>query len=365
MEHIFGRWFKKYFTDPEGVILAVLLLLGFATVIFFGEMLAPVLGGVIIAFLLEGVVKPMVARGVPRLLSVTIVFSLFLAFLLFLLLAVAPQLSKQVVDLVQELPAMIAQGQSRLLELPEYYPKIISEEQVKEISSAINSGVTTLGQSVLSFSLASLSHLFTVVVYLVLLPVLVFLFMKDKRQIADWAMSYLPQERGVATKVWHEMDLQIGNYVRGKFVEILIVGVVSYIAFALMGLNYASLLAVLVGLSVIVPYIGAVAVTVPVMVIGYFQWGWGSEFAYLMGVYLVIQALDGNLLVPWLFSEAVNLHPIAIIIAILLFGGFWGFWGVFFAIPLATLVKAVLGAWPRVAEESVVEKKEAPQGASD
>ena len=71
------------------------------------------------------------------------------------------------------------------------------------------------------------------------------------------------------------------------------------------------------------------------------------DFAWLMVTYLVIQALDGNLLVPLLFSEAVNLHPVAIIIAVLVFGGLWGFWGVFFAIPLATLVKAVLNAWPK------------------
>ena len=67
--------------------------------------------------------------------------------------------------------------------------------------------------------------------------------------------------------------------------------------------------------------------------------------AWVIG-YGVIQALDGNVLVPFLFSEAVNLHPIAIILAVIVFGGMWGLWGVFFAIPLATLVKAVLNAWP-------------------
>ena len=64
----------------------------------------------------------------------------------------------------------------------------------------------------------------------------------------------------------------------------------------------------------------------------------------------MIQALDGNVLVPLLFSEAVNMHPVAIIAAVLVFGGIWGMWGVFFAIPLATLVKAILYAWPRVDE---------------
>jgi len=124
---------------------------------------------------------------------------------------------------------------------------------------------------------------------------------------------------------------------------------VSFVTFALMGLNYAMLLGALVGFSVVVPYIGAVVVTVPVALIAFFQWGWGSEFIYLMVAYAVIQALDGNVLVPLLFSEAVNLHPVAIIVAILFFGGLWGFWGVFFAIPLAALVKAVIDAWPRKA----------------
>ena len=142
------------------------------------------------------------------------------------------------------------------------------------------------------------------------------------------------------------MDQQIGNYVRGKFAEIVVVGGATYVVFLAMGLNYSMLLAVLVGLSVIIPFIGAAVVTVPVVMIAYFQWGWSTDFAYVMLAYSIVQALDGNVLVPLLFSEAVNLHPVAIIVAVLVFGGLWGLWGVFFAIPLATLVKAVLNAWP-------------------
>ena len=79
------------------------------------------------------------------------------------------------------------------------------------------------------------------------------------------------------------------------------------------------LLGLLVGLSVLIPYVGAVAVTVPVAVIAYFQWGFTSDYAWLIGAYFVIQALDGNVLVPLLFSEVVNLHPVAIIVAILVY----------------------------------------------
>ncbi len=117
-----------------------------------------------------------------------------------------------------------------------------------------------------------------------------------------------------------------------------------------------ALLAVAVGLSVLIPYIGAAAVTVPVAIVGLFQWGMTPQFYWLLLAYGIIQALDGNVLVPVLFSEAVNLHPVAIIVAVLVFGGLWGFWGVFFAIPLATLVKAVWNALPSTEESEPVQE---------
>ena len=87
--------------------------------------------------------------------------------------------------------------------------------------------------------------------------------------------------------------------------------------------------------------------TVPVTIVALMQFGLSSDFFYLMAGYLVIQALDGLVLVPILFSEANNLHPLAIILAVLIFGAWFGLAGVFFAIPLAILMKALLSAWPR------------------
>ena len=197
----------------------------------------------------------------------------------------------------------------------------------------------------------------TVLVYLILVPLMIFFFLKDKKIVMEWVTNFLPKERHLVNEVWVEMDAQIGNYVRGKFNEILIVGAASYIAFVILGLNYAFLLAMIVGLSVLIPYIGAAIVTLPVALVGYFQWGLSSDFTWLMISYFVIQFLDGNVLVPILFSEAVNLHPLAIIVAILVFGGLWGFWGVFFAIPLATLVKALINVWPISEEDTKKIKK--------
>jgi putative permease len=178
----------------------------------------------------------------------------------------------------------------------------------------------------------------------------VFFFLKDKDRILGWFIQYLPRDRNLSTRVWREVDMQIGNYVRGKFIEIFILWSASYVTFTLMHLNYALLLSVLMGLSVIIPYVGATLVTFPVVLVAFFEWGVTDEFWYLILAYTIIQGLDGVVLVPLLFSEVVNLHPVAIVVAILYLGGIWGVWGVFFAIPLATLVKAVLTAWPRLGE---------------
>ena len=250
---------------------------------------------------------------------------------------------------------MITRGQVLLMQLPQHYPEIISPEQVQAMFTVIRQEIAELGQRVLSVSFSSVVGFITVMVYLILMPLLVFFFLKDKRLIVDWVTRFLPSERRLAKTVWHDMDRQIANYVRGKFWEIIIVWAVSSITFTLMGLQYAALLGMLVGLSVIIPYIGAAAVTIPVLLIAWFQWGWTAEFAWLTFAYFVIQILDGNVLVPLLFSEAVNLHPVAIIVAILVFGGLWGFWGVFFAIPLATLVQAVRPS-PSLPEYSLAQR---------
>jgi len=357
MFRLLKQWFDEYFSDPQVVILALLLIAGFAVVIVLGDVLAPVLASVVIAYLLEGVVSYLERHHIPRMLGVAIVFVAFVAFLVLLILGLLPLLSQQATQLFAELPTIIAKGQELLLRLPERYPEFFSEAQVKDLMAGIRAELAEIGKRVVSISISSVVNVITLLVYLILMPLLVFFFLKDKERILAWIGSYTPRDHALATAVWRDVDRQIGNYVRGKFWEILIVWAVTYAAFTLLGLNFALLLSALVGLSVIVPFIGAAVVTVPVAAVAYIQWGLGSEFWVLIGAYLLIQALDGNVLVPLLFSEVVNLHPIAIIVAVLVFGGLWGFWGVFFAIPLATLVQAVLKAWPR---RSDIERRPAP-----
>ncbi|MEH6575701.1 MAG: AI-2E family transporter [Amphritea sp.] len=347
MKKIFGKWIEEYFSNEEVLLLFVLLAAALGVILYLGQALAPVFTSIILAFLMQGVIEFLRKKQIPHLVSVILVFLFFVGILLSLMLFVFPLAWKQSVNLFNELPRMVTEAKAVLLLLPQQYPDIFSEQQITQIIDIATVELSQAGQWVVTFSLNSIAGLIALLIYLVLVPILVFFFLKDGSKLAQWWVSYLPKKKAMLTQVWHEMDDQIANYVRGKVIEIVIVGSVTYVVFVFLGINYAALLAIIVGLSVLVPYIGAALVTLPVALIGFVQWGWTNEFWYLMLAYGIIQALDGNVLVPLLFSEAVNLHPVSIIIAVLVFGSVWGVWGVFFAIPLATLIKAILNAWPK------------------
>lgn len=344
---------KRFLLNSQAVALAIILIVSFVLIYSLSDLLMPVFVSIVLAYLLEGLVGKAESMNMPRLPAVCLVFSVFMACLGFLLFYLIPIVSQQAVELVQQIPEILNRAQTGIMRLPEMYPKLVSESKIQQIMFAVQRELLTYGQNVLSLSAASVVGLVSVMIYLFLVPMMVFFLLKDKQLLVSWFLQFMPQDRHLTVRVWKEVDVQIGNYVRGKFGEVFILWAVSYVTYASMGLNYAMLLAVLMGLQVIIPYVGATLVTFPVLGVAYFQWGLGGdEFMYVVIAYSIIQTLDGVILVPVLFSEAVNLHAIAIIVAILFFGGLWGFWGVFLAIPLATVVKAVLTAWPRIGDNS-------------
>ena len=345
--NVLSSWFKRNFDNPQVVILISMLIILFAVIIFLGKPLSPFLSSVVLAYLLESVVKRLQKINVPRIISVLLVFMLFVALLMFLIFWVIPVLISQISQLVQQLPTYLTTGLEFVRKLPENYPTVISSEQAASLTTTITTELTQLGQNVLSITVSSFFSVISIGIFIVLTPILVFFMLKDKAEIMSWFAKFIPKDSSLTLSVWNEVDEQIGNYVRGKVIEIFIVGLVTYILFILFDLEYSILLATLTGFSVLIPYIGAALVTIPIALVSFFQFGWTPEFAWLIISYGVIQLLDGNVLVPWLFSEVNNLHPVAIILAVLFFGGIWGFWGVFFAIPLATMVNAIINAWPK------------------
>ena len=344
---VISGWINRYFSNEEAIFLVISIVVAFVVLITLGTVLAPILTGLAFAFLLDSAVGRLERLRVPRLLAICVVEVAFLGLLIALLMGLLPLVWRQLGDLVNALPRFIERLQEAATELSNNYPTLFSDGAVDDWTATWGQQVAELGGDLVQGLVAQLPNVLGVLIFLILAPIALFFFLKDKQRMLQALGALLPRRRGLLDQVSRVMGVQIGNYVRGKVVEILIVGTVTFATFHLLDLNYAALLGLLVGISVLIPYVGAAVVTIPVAAVGLLQFGWTTDFLVVMVAYAVIQALDGNVLVPLLFSKAVNLHPIAIIVAVLAFGGIWGFWGVFFAIPLATLVKAVYNAWPK------------------
>ncbi len=314
-------WYQRKFSDPHSVTLLLLLLCAFAALYFFGALLMPVLVAIVIAYLLDWPVLRLERVGFSRTIATIIVMSVFCSSVLGIIFGFGPVLWQQTTNLLQEAPTMLEQGKHYLLHLPDDYPALITQEQVRSIVTSVETKAVEFGQLVVSVSLTSLKDVVAWLIYLVLVPLLVFFMLKDKIQLVNSVSALLPNQRRLIQQVWQEMNQQIMNYIRGKVFEIIIVGGVSFVVFTVFGLRYAALLGVLVGLSVLIPFIGAALVTIPVAAVALFQFGLTSEFWTVLVAYGIIQALDGNVLVPLLFSEAVDLNPVFIITAVLFFGG--------------------------------------------
>ena len=341
MRSLLNKFIKRFFSNEESVYFAILLIFSFFFIILFGNVLLPVIVSIVIAFLLNGFMTTLIKYNMSQKLSLSITLIVFFGFYLSLFMAL-PSIGTEINNLLQNLPIIVSSFQQNLIEMNNYF----SEEEIDQIFANLSNQISVLLSSALGQLAGTVSLMFNAILYAIMIPLMVFFFLKDKSILLPIASIILPKENGFMQSVFAEMNDQLFNYVTGKFIEMLLVASASYILFAFLGLPYAVLIAILVGLSVIIPIFGAILVTIPVVLIGLYEWGLSENFYWLLGFYLLIQILDGNVLVPILFSTRNNLHPVVIIIAVLFFGGIWGFWGLFFAIPLATFVKAIINSWP-------------------
>ena len=338
---------KKVFSNEETLVFALLLTGSFLALFFLGDILTPFLISLIFAYLLIGMQSRLEQYGMNRMTSLIFTYCFFLLLGITMIIWLGPLVYQQLQSLILEIPKWVNSSMIFVQDIPEKYPDLISSEQITTFLQSLSGQITSISQDFLKASIAGIQNTLTVAVNLILLPILVFFFLFDRESIISGFLSILPQEREMLKKVWVEMDGQLSNYARGKAIEIVIVGIAAAGIFMFFGLQYTALLSVLVGFSVLIPFLGAFIVTIPVAAIGILQFGLTFDFWFLLGAYLTLQILDGNLLVPLLFSDAVKLHPVIIMLAVFVFGGMFGFWGVFFAIPIATLIKAIWNSWPR------------------
>ena len=215
MINVFKSWFEKHFSDPQAILLVAILFLGGILVLYWGSILTPILAGIIIAYVLEGLVCRINKLGVPRMAAFLLTYTLFITALALFLIGLVPLVISQLTQLVTDFPEILQKIQQLILEVSVKYP-VLADHEIEKMLGTFSSEIVGVGQKLLSVSLSSVADVFTITVYLVVVPLLVFFLLKDKTEILGWFRRFIPRDRGLASSVWKEVDIKMGNYIRGK-----------------------------------------------------------------------------------------------------------------------------------------------------
>ncbi|MDQ7002148.1 MAG: AI-2E family transporter, partial [Ghiorsea sp.] len=230
MRSVLG-WFDKQLEDTELMMLLAFILLVFVLLGLFGSILAPALVAIALAYVLDGIVSLLVSCKIPRLLGVILVGIGALLTVLFAVLAIMPVLSDQIGLLVSKVPQYVQLLKDTVHDLQAQYPTGLNANYLQQSISSGAEKVKEWGGLLLSKSLASIPNMIALGVYVFLVPVLVFFLLKDKQRIQQWAQQFLPKKRTLLIRVWGELDMQMGNYIRGRFWESSLVGLVMWVVY--------------------------------------------------------------------------------------------------------------------------------------
>ena len=324
----------------------VLISLGFITLVllvWFSRALGPVLAAAVIAYLLDGLVLRLEKLKVPRILAVALVLLgtvLLMGLIVFTLL---PTVVEQLNQLANQIGPLLTQFEAWLVKMEQTYPSYFPGESVQEFVGRLSIQVENQLGRLITVLLAWAGGTFTGTVNAVIVAFLTFFILKDKEIIWAYLVRVVPFLGHPAfQRVANDIDRQMGRFIKGKFLVVFVLFIFSTLVYLVIGLNYFLLLGIMTGLSTFIPYIGAIVVTIPVVATGLLQWGSFTAGVLTLLAYTGVQAVDANFLTPVLIGRETNIHPVAIIGAILICGSLWGFWGVFFAVPVAVVVKSIL-----------------------
>jgi predicted PurR-regulated permease PerM len=319
-------------------ILAVFVLLLW----LLSEILLPFVAGAAIAYLLTPVTDRIERLGVNRLAAAFLIITLVVMAIVVLILLVAPVLGGQLTSFIDNIPGYVTRLQSLLSDPSRpWIQKVLgagfsADKSFGELVTQGVSWLTSFLKSLWSGGRALVS-LFSLVV---VTPVVAFYLIYDWHRMIRTADGWVPvPQRETVRQLAREIDAAIAGFVRGQTAVCLILGSFYAVALTLSGLNFGLLIGLISGVITFIPYVGSMTGLILALGVAVAQfWPAYSSILMVLGVFLVGQFLEGNLLAPKLVGESVGLHPLWLIFALLAFGYLFGFVGLLVAVPLAATI---------------------------
>lgn len=325
------------------MIAALLFVLYKVNPLFMGvyRFLEAVLGPFVIAMIISYVLNPIVEllseRKVPRSMAVLIIYALFFVSVAVILLNVIPMIVRQVQEFNEQLPDLMNHTQN-LLDglhknplLPDGVRRGIDQSFVKienGLSESIMHVINQIGSTI------------NVLFILFIIPFVVFYMLKDFHLLSSAMVSLIPKAYHEETvKMLKDMDEALGSYVRGQLLVCLIIGVLAYFGYWIIGMPYPLLLACVVAVFNIIPYLGPFFGAAPALVMA-LTVSWKMVLLVLL-VNTVIQILEGNVISPQVVGRSLHMHPLTLIFVLLAGGEVAGIFGLIFAVPLYAAGKVI------------------------
>lgn len=309
----------------------------------FNDILMPFVLGMVIAYLLNPLVRFFGRERIPRWLSSAGILFLFVMFLLLVLALVIPPLTREAISLASALPDYIDRLSQILAPYVGWVQARIGDgtgedlpTMLKENISSFVSGAGGVLVGIKAGGAAALGALST----LVLTPLVAFFMMKDWPRIVRWVHDLYPRQyRPMIDDLWHQIDRKLAGFIRGQLLVAFFLGIGYAIALTIAGLNYGFLIGIIAGALSIIPLVGSTVGLLTSVIVAYIQTGGEWSFVGIIAaIFIIGQVIEGNILSPKLLGDNVGMHPLWILFALLAGGSLFGILGMLIAVPVAAII---------------------------
>lgn len=295
--------------------------------------------GVVIAYLLNPLVVLFSNKGMPRAIAVLLIYATFIVIASVTLLNAIPVLIAQFKDITEHLP-----------ELARIYQNWMAEFQVHKhdfpegIQKGLEQGISRMEQQTslyISGMIDSFRDKLETFFLLAIVPFVIFYLLKDMKSMQRMVLMFVPgRQRKPFTRLVGQIDHALGNYIRGQLMVCAVVGGLAYAGYFIVGLPYAFILALIVGITNIIPYLGPFIGAAPAILVA-FTISWKLALSVAV-VNIIIQILEGSVVSPLIVGKTLNMHPLAIIFTVILGGEIAGLPGMILSVPILAVIKVII-----------------------
>lgn len=325
-----------------GIIYLIFQILPFISGFFhfLKAVLGPFLIAMIISYLLNPIVNMLSKRAVPRSIAVLFIYTLFLLSVIIIIINTLPLLEEQLKEMAEHLPKWNEQIQYMINEYNDHGRDLLPSSIQSAIENSLNRMEQGLGKGV-SRMMDGIGHTINQFFFALIIPFLAFYMLKDVHSFEKNIKNMIPKaKRREFLQLFKEIDQALGNYIRGQLLVCVVVGVCVYIGYLFIGLPYALILAIVVGIFNIIPYLGPVFGAIPAIFVAFTVSTKMVLFVLLIN--LVVQMLEGNVLSPQIVGRTLHMHPLFIIFALLVGGEIGGVFGLILAVPMFAVGKVII-----------------------